>query len=61
MKMKHKEKNEIKLGKNEKFTADVQPGFVTCPDCGGILVTDFGASMSCTFCVDCDYEEYDYD
>lgn len=55
--MKHKEKNEIKLGKNEKFTADVRPGFGTCPDCGGILVTDFGASMSCTFCVDCDYEE----
>ena len=32
-----------------------------CPECGGILVTNFGAGISCTFCVDCDYNDYDYD
>lgn len=53
--MKHKKKNEIKLGKSEEFTEDV------CPECGGILVTNFGAGISCTFCVDCDYNNYDYD
>ena len=59
--IKHKERNEIKLGKDEYFTDDVQPGFGTCPDCGGILVTHFIGDMNCTFCVDCDYEDYDYD
>ena len=59
--MKHKKKNEIKLGKNEKFTEDVCPNNGKCPECGGILVTNFGAGISCTFCVDCDYDDYDYD
>ena len=59
--MKHKKKYEIKLGKNEKFTEDVYPNNGKCPECGGILVTNFGAGISCTFCVDCDYNDYDYD
>ena len=37
--MKHKKKNEIKLGKNEEFAEGI----------------------SCTFCVDCGYNDYDYD
>lgn len=32
-----------------------------CPYCGGILVTNFGSGISCTFCVDCGMDEYDYD
>lgn len=59
--MKHKKKNEIKLGKNEEFTEDVCPSNGKCPECGGILVTNFGADISCTFCVDCGYNDYDYD
>lgn len=59
--MKHKRKNEIKLGKNEEFTEDIYPNNGKCPECGGILVTNFGSGISCTFCVDCDYNDYDYD
>lgn len=59
--MKHKKKNEIKLGKNEEFTEDIYPNNGKCPECGGILVTNFGAGISCTFCVDCNYNDYDYD
>lgn len=32
-----------------------------CPECGGIIVTNYGPGMSCTFCVDCSYNIYDYD
>ena len=32
-----------------------------CPECGGILITNYGPGISCTFCVDCNYNEYDYD
>lgn len=32
-----------------------------CPNCGGILVTKYGHGISCTFCVDCDYDDYNYD
>ena len=32
-----------------------------CPNCNGILVTKIGAGISCTFCVDCGYDDYDYD
>lgn len=39
--MKHKKKNEIKLGKSEEFTEDVCPDSGPCPECGGILVTNF--------------------
>lgn len=34
---------------------------VTCPVCGGIIVTNYGPCISCTFCVDCSYNIYDYD
>lgn len=34
---------------------------ICCPKCGGILVTKDGPGISCTFCVECDYDEYDYD
>ena len=61
--MKHKKKSEIKLGKSEIFTEDLysRPSAGKCPECGGILVTNYGDGISCTFCVDCDYNEYDYD
>lgn len=59
--MKHKKKNEIKLDKNEEFAEDVCQNNGKCPKCGGILITKFRASISCTFCVDCDYNDYDYD
>ena len=61
--MKHKKKSEIKLGKSEIFTEDLYslPSAGKCPECGGILVTNYGDGISCTFCVDCDYNEYDYD
>jgi ribosomal protein S27AE len=54
----HKTKEEIKknLGKNETIEENTK-----CPNCGGILVTNYGDGISCTFCVDCDYNEYDYD
>lgn len=58
--MKHKKKTDIKLGKDEVFTEDIYSD-CNCPECGGILVTNFGYGMSCTFCVDCDYTDYDYD
>lgn len=32
-----------------------------CPKCGGILVTNYGSGISCTICVECGYNEYDYD
>ncbi len=61
--MKHKKKSEIKLGRNEAFTEDlyINPEAGKCPECGGILVINYGEGISCTFCVDCDYNEYDYD
>ena len=61
--MKHKKKSEIKLGKSEIFTEDLysRPSAGKCPECGGILVTNYGEGISCTFCVDCDYNEYDYE
>ena len=61
--MKHKKKSEIKLGKSEIFTEDLysRQSAGKCPECGGILVTNYGEGISCTFCVDCDYNEYDYE
>lgn len=61
--MKHKNKSEIKLGRDESFTEDLYNNSEAgkCPECGGILVTNYGDGISCTFCVDCDYNEYDYD
>lgn len=50
----HKTKRELKLGKDEVLEDE------TCPKCGGLLVTNYGQDISCTFCVDCDYNEYDY-
>lgn len=58
--MGHKKKTHIKLGENEVFTEDIYPE-CKCPECDGILVTNFGPGISCTFCVDCDYTDYDYD
>ncbi len=57
----HKQKSEIKLGKSEVFTEEIYPKGGRCPKCNGILVTNYGDRISCTFCVDCDYNEYDYD
>lgn len=56
--MRHQTYEEVKkdLGKNEVIEEDMR-----CPECGGILVTNCGDGISCTFCVDCGYDEYDYD
>ena len=61
--MKHKKKSKIKLGKSEVFTEDLYSNSDAgkCHECGGILVTNCGEGMSCTFCVDCDYNEYNYE
>ncbi len=59
--MKHKCKNEIKLGKDEEFVEDVYHWNKKCPKCCGILIMKFGPGISHTYCVDCDYDDYDYD
>lgn len=55
--MYHKSRNDVKkqLGPDEVIEEE------KCPKCGGILVTNFGPGISCTFCVDCLYNEYDYE
>lgn len=52
-----KTENEVRknLGKSEVIEEK------KCPECGGILVTKYGHGISCTFCVDCDYDDYNYD
>lgn len=57
----HKQKSEIKLSKSEVFTEDIYPKSGKCAKCNGILVTNYGNGISCTFCVDCGDTEYDYD
>lgn len=32
-----------------------------CPECGGILVTSHGDGLGFTRCVDCLYNDFDYD
>lgn len=63
MEIKHKKKEKIKLGKDEIFTSDLynNPEAGICPNCGGILITNFGPGIDVEFCVDCDYNDYDYD
>jgi ribosomal protein S27AE len=58
VKVEHMTKKEIEknLGNNEIIEEDKR-----CPNCGGYLITNYGAGMSCTFCMDCLYDEYDYD
>lgn len=58
--MKHKVKKDIKLGENELFGDGINED-AKCPNCGGILITSYGAGISCTFCADCDYNDYDYE
>lgn len=53
--IKQKKDVEMDLSKSEMIED------YTCPNCGGVLVTDYGVGASLTFCVDCDYNEYDYD
>lgn len=53
--MKSIEEVKKGLGKSEVIEES------RCPECGGILVTNYGPRISCTFCVECDYNEYDYD
>lgn len=52
--MKSIEEVKKGLGKSEVIEKN------RCPECGGILVTNYGTGISCTFCVECDYNEYDY-
>ncbi len=54
----HKTYQEVErgLGRTEVIEENMR-----CPECGGILATNYGEGISCTFCVDCDYNEYDYD
>jgi len=53
---KHKTLKEVKknLGDSELIEK------TKCPKCGGILVTSYGIDISCTLCVDCTFNEYDY-
>ena len=54
---KHKSKDEVEksLGDSEIIEENEK-----CPKCKGIMVTNYGPGISCTFCVDCGYNEYDY-
>ncbi|MPM06323.1 hypothetical protein SDC9_52622 [bioreactor metagenome] len=45
----------IELGQNEVLEEDIR-----CPNCGGQLITNYGAGIECTFCRACDYSDYDY-
>ena len=49
------------MEKRKIYRRYIYPNNGKCPECGGILVTSFGAGISCTVCVDCDYEDCDYD
>ncbi len=53
---RHKTMKEVKkiLGKSEVIEEK------RCSKCGGIMVTNYGPGISCTFCVDCNENEYDY-
>lgn len=53
--VKHKQKSEIKIGRGERFAEE------KCPECGGIMINLTNAGMSVTFCIDCNYDDYDYD
>ena len=53
--MKSVEEVKETLGESEIIEQD------RCPECGGILVTNYGPGISCTFCVECNYNEYDYE
>ena len=54
---RHKTMQEVKkiLGESEVIEEE------RCSECGGIMVTNYGPGISCTFCVDCGYNDYDYD
>lgn len=45
----------INLGENEVLEDR------KCSKCGGQLVTNYGAGISCTFCLNCGDNDYDYD
>lgn len=57
--MKHKTLKEVK--RMIKSDHEIIEEGEKCPKCGGILVTNYGDGISCTFCVDCGHNEYDYD
>jgi len=44
----------LTLAKNEVLEKD------TCAECGGQLITNYGMGISCTFCIDCGNNDYDY-
>lgn len=52
---KTKDGRLIELGQNEVL----EDGY-PCPKCGGQLVTNHGPGIECTFCLDCEYNDYDY-
>lgn len=55
--MKHKTRDEvIKSLSDHEFIAENR----TCPECGGIIVSNCGPGVEVDFCVDCDYDDYDY-
>jgi len=43
------------LGKNEALEDKYK-----CPKCGSQLIINYGDGISCEFCTNCDYNEYDY-
>lgn len=62
--MKHKKKSEIKLGKSDFFVENMygrEAKESKCPKCGGILVANCGFGVRIITCVDCDYNDTEYD
>ena len=59
-----KTRKDIKLGKDEEFVEKLAYTVnEEVPQCGGLLIANFGAGISVEFCAEdnCDYEDYDYD
>ena len=57
MKVKLNNGKILNLGEDEVLEDDM-----FCPECGGQLITSYGAGISCTFCTNdgCLYSDYDY-
>lgn len=47
--------------KESAETTELTEENIRCPECGGILVASHGAGISGSICVNCGYDEYDYD
>lgn len=52
---------EVSISKMEIENDEGEEEHEKCPICGGKLVTSYGPGISCTICVRCGNDEYDYD